>query len=116
MATVCHPGTGQVTASFAAVAKHYGVSVACGCQQRCHLIQYANEHQIDESEAQFGDHAGLRRDGDGEVGLSQKRAVGVGVGDGVVDEHSDHLQRRALVVSVLRLGRLIHKQRKRIVR
>ena len=28
MATVCHPGTGQVTASFAAVAKHYGVSVA----------------------------------------------------------------------------------------
>src|SRR3954468_5598184 len=28
MATVCPPGTGQVTASFAAVAKHYGVSVA----------------------------------------------------------------------------------------
>ena len=28
MATVCHPATGQVTASFAAVAKHYGVSVA----------------------------------------------------------------------------------------
>jgi hypothetical protein len=28
MATVCHPGTGRVTASFAAVAKHYGVSVA----------------------------------------------------------------------------------------
>ena len=28
MATVCHPGSGQVTASFAAVAKHYGVSVA----------------------------------------------------------------------------------------
>ena len=24
MATVCHPATGQVTASFAAVAKHYG--------------------------------------------------------------------------------------------
>ena len=28
MATVCHPASGQVTASFAAVAKHYGVSVA----------------------------------------------------------------------------------------
>jgi transposase len=27
MATVCHPGSGRVTASFAAVAKHYGVSV-----------------------------------------------------------------------------------------
>ena len=28
MATVCHPATGRVTASFASVAKHYGVSVA----------------------------------------------------------------------------------------
>jgi hypothetical protein len=28
MATVCHPASGQLTASFAAVAKHYGVSVA----------------------------------------------------------------------------------------
>ena len=28
MATVCHPSTGRVTASFAGVAKHYGVSVA----------------------------------------------------------------------------------------
>ena len=28
MATVCHPDTGRVTASFAGVAKHYGVSVA----------------------------------------------------------------------------------------
>src|SRR6185295_11206747 len=28
MATVCHPGSGQLSASFAAVAKHYGVSVA----------------------------------------------------------------------------------------
>jgi len=28
MATVCHPDSGRVTASFAAVAKHYGVSVA----------------------------------------------------------------------------------------
>jgi transposase len=28
MATVCHPESGRVTASFAAVAKHYGVSVA----------------------------------------------------------------------------------------
>ena len=28
MATVCHPDTGRITASFAAVAKHYGVSVA----------------------------------------------------------------------------------------
>jgi transposase len=28
MATVCHPGSGKVSASFAAVAKHYGVSVA----------------------------------------------------------------------------------------
>jgi transposase len=28
MATVCHPGSGKVTASFAAVAKHYGVIVA----------------------------------------------------------------------------------------
>jgi len=28
MATVCHPGSGQITAGFAAVAKHYGVSVA----------------------------------------------------------------------------------------
>ncbi|MDF3285546.1 helix-turn-helix domain-containing protein [Gordonia sp. N1V] len=28
MATVCHPATGDVTAEFAAVAKHYGVSVA----------------------------------------------------------------------------------------
>lgn len=28
MATVCHPPTGRVTATFAAVAKHYGVSVA----------------------------------------------------------------------------------------
>jgi transposase len=28
MATVCHPATGRVTASFSAVAKHYGVSVA----------------------------------------------------------------------------------------
>ena len=28
MATVCYPPTGKVTASFAAVAKHYGVSVA----------------------------------------------------------------------------------------
>jgi transposase len=28
MATVCHPPTGRITASFAAVAKHYAVSVA----------------------------------------------------------------------------------------
>jgi len=28
MATVCYPGSGRITASFAAVAKHYGVSVA----------------------------------------------------------------------------------------
>jgi len=28
MATVCHPDSGRVSASFAAVAKHYGVSVA----------------------------------------------------------------------------------------
>jgi transposase len=28
MATVCHPASGRVTASFAAVAKHYGTSVA----------------------------------------------------------------------------------------
>src|SRR4051812_27040473 len=28
MATVCHPGSGRITASFAAVAKHYAVSVA----------------------------------------------------------------------------------------
>jgi hypothetical protein len=28
MATVCHPATGRVTASFAGVAKHFGVSVA----------------------------------------------------------------------------------------
>ncbi|WP_424348237.1 Mu transposase domain-containing protein [Kocuria sp. CH-021] len=28
MATVCHPPTGKVTATFAAVAKHYGVQVA----------------------------------------------------------------------------------------
>lgn len=28
MATVCHPDTGKVTATFAGVAKHYGVSVA----------------------------------------------------------------------------------------
>ena len=28
MATVCHPASGKVTASFAAVAKHYGASVA----------------------------------------------------------------------------------------
>lgn len=28
MATVCHPETGRVTATFAAVAKHYGVQVA----------------------------------------------------------------------------------------
>lgn len=28
MATVCHPPTGRLTASFAAVAKHYGVQVA----------------------------------------------------------------------------------------
>ncbi len=28
MATVCHPATGRVSASFAAVAKHYGVTVA----------------------------------------------------------------------------------------
>ena len=28
MATVCDPGSGRVTASFAGVAKHYGVSIA----------------------------------------------------------------------------------------
>ena len=28
MATVCDPGSGRITASFAGVAKHYGVSVA----------------------------------------------------------------------------------------
>jgi len=28
MATVCHPASGRITASFAGVAKHYGVSVA----------------------------------------------------------------------------------------
>ncbi|MFQ1004418.1 IS21/IS408/IS1162 family transposase [Modestobacter sp. SSW1-42] len=28
MATVCHPGSGKVSTSFAAVAKHYGVTVA----------------------------------------------------------------------------------------
>jgi transposase len=28
MATVCHPASGRITASFAAVAKHYGVSLA----------------------------------------------------------------------------------------
>ncbi len=30
MATVCHPDTGRVSASFAGVAKHYGVSVSIG--------------------------------------------------------------------------------------
>ena len=28
MATVCDPGSGRMTASFAGVAKHYGVAVA----------------------------------------------------------------------------------------
>jgi hypothetical protein len=34
MATVCHPGFGKVSASFAAVAKHYGVTVAISPPRR----------------------------------------------------------------------------------
>src|SRR6476661_4325627 len=34
MATVCDPGSGRVTASFAGVAKHYGVAVAAGPLRR----------------------------------------------------------------------------------
>ena len=34
MATVCHPGSGKVSASFAAVAKHYGVTVAISPPRR----------------------------------------------------------------------------------
>ena len=45
MATVCHPGTGRVTASFAGVAKHYGVSVAICPPRRGHrkgVVEKAN--------------------------------------------------------------------------
>ncbi len=36
MATVCDPGSGRVTASFAGVAKHYGVAVAIwACHSTC---------------------------------------------------------------------------------
>jgi hypothetical protein len=46
MATVCHPATGRLTASFAAVAKHYGVSVAiCPARRgnRKGVVEKAND-------------------------------------------------------------------------
>jgi transposase len=45
MATVCHPGSGRVTASFAAVAKHYGAGVRiCPSRrgQRKGVVEKAN--------------------------------------------------------------------------
>ena len=45
MATVCHPGSGRVTASFAAVAKHYGAGVKiCPARrgQRKGVVEKAN--------------------------------------------------------------------------
>jgi transposase len=45
MATVCHPGSGRVTASFAAVAKHYGAAVkVCPSRrgQRKGVVEKAN--------------------------------------------------------------------------
>ena len=45
MATVCHPGSGRVTASFAAVAKHYGAGVkVCPSRrgQRKGVVEKAN--------------------------------------------------------------------------
>ncbi|MGD9531847.1 MAG: IS21 family transposase [Acidimicrobiia bacterium] len=45
MATVCHPGSGRVTASFAAVAKHYGAAVTvCPSRrgQRKGVVEKAN--------------------------------------------------------------------------
>ena len=45
MATVCHPGSGRVTASFAAVARHYGAAVRiCPARrgQRKGVVEKAN--------------------------------------------------------------------------
>jgi hypothetical protein len=43
MATVCDPGSGRVTASFAGVAKHYGVSVAiCAPRYRKGVVERIN--------------------------------------------------------------------------
>jgi transposase len=45
MATVCHPGSGRVTASFAAVARHYGAAVkVCPARrgQRKGVVEKAN--------------------------------------------------------------------------
>ena len=45
MATACHPASGAVTGSFAAVAKHYGVSVAIRPPRRGHrkgVVEKAN--------------------------------------------------------------------------
>jgi hypothetical protein len=44
-----------------------------GAGEQHQPAQHANDHQVDESEGHFSDHAGLRRDGDGEVGLPQRR-------------------------------------------
>jgi GTP cyclohydrolase III len=58
MATVCHPATGEITASFAAVAKHYGVAVAICPSRAGH--RPATHHPAPPADHVAGPAAGFR--------------------------------------------------------
>ena len=98
MATVCHPGSGRVTASFAAVAKHYGAGVRiCPSRrgQRKGVVEKANhsaaqrwwrtladEHtmvgaqaDLDRFCARVGDVRTRRRDDGGKVTVAELAAA-----------------------------------------
>jgi len=98
MATVCHPGSGRVTASFAAVAKHYGAGVKiCPSRrgQRKGVVEKANhsaaqrwwrtladEHtmvgaqaDLDRFCARVGDVRTRRRDDGGKVTVAELAAA-----------------------------------------
>ena len=98
MATVCHPGSGRVTASFAAVAKHYGAGVkVCPSRrgQRKGVVEKANhsaaqrwwrtladEHtmtgaqaDLDRFCARVGDARIRRRDDGGKVTVAELAAA-----------------------------------------
>ena len=98
MATVCHPGSGRVTASFAAVARHYGAGVKiCPSRrgQRKGVVEKANhsaaqrwwrtladEHtmvgaqaDLDRFCARVGDVRTRRRDDGGKVTVAELAAA-----------------------------------------
>jgi transposase len=98
MATVCHPGSGRVTAGFAAVARHYGAGVKIcpsGRGQRKGVVEKANhgaaqrwwrtladelsmagaQADLDRFCARVGDARTRRRDDGGKVSVAELAAA-----------------------------------------